>query len=128
MRRRGGLGRGLDALIPSGPQGEDDREAAIQTVDQEPIEPEDTEEPSGPIFEQLRIDHIDPNPRQPRAAFDEEPMQELAASIEAVGTVQGRSVRAPQMTRTTAAGSRMTSGTGTQAAVPTFGETPVSRT
>src|SRR4029453_18791608 len=93
MRRRGGLGRGLDALIPSGPQGDDDREAAIQTVDQEPIEAEDAEEPSGPIFEQLRIDHIDPNPRQPRAAFDEEPMQELAASIEAVGVLQPIVVR-----------------------------------
>jgi ParB family chromosome partitioning protein len=93
MRRRGGLGRGLDALIPSGPQDEADREPAIQTVDREPVEAEGAEEPSGPIFEQLRIDRIDPNPRQPRAAFDEEPMQELTASIEAVGVLQPIVVR-----------------------------------
>ena len=93
MRRRGGLGRGLDALIPSGPQDDADREPAIQTADQEPVEAEGAEEAPGPIFEQLRIDRIDPNPRQPRAAFDEEPMQELTASIEAVGVLQPIVVR-----------------------------------
>jgi len=93
MRRRGGLGRGLDALIPSGPQDDADREPAIQPADQEPVEAEGTEEATGPIFEQLRIDRIDPNPRQPRAAFDEEPMQELTASIEAVGVLQPIVVR-----------------------------------
>src|SRR5215211_2218763 len=93
MRRRGGLGRGLDALIPSGPQDDADREPAIQTTDQEPVEAEGAEEATGPIFEQLGIDRIDPNPRQPRAAFDEEPMQELTASIEAVGVLQPIVVR-----------------------------------
>src|SRR5215207_1731038 len=91
MRRRGGLGRGLEALIPSSPQ--DDREPAAQPADQKPVKAEGAEEATGPIFEQLRIDRIDPNPRQPRAAFDEEPMQELTASIEAVGVLQPIVVR-----------------------------------
>src|SRR5215208_2569109 len=91
MRRRGGLGRGLDALIPSSPQ--EDREPAARPADQEPVTAEDAEDSSGPTFEQLPIDRIDPNPRQPRGAFDEEPLQELTASIEAVGVLQPIVVR-----------------------------------
>jgi ParB family chromosome partitioning protein len=91
MRRRGGLGRGLDALIPSSPQ--DDREPATQTADQEPVSPASAEESSGPSFQQLPLDRIDPNPRQPREAFDEEPLHDLTTSIEAVGVLQPIVVR-----------------------------------
>jgi ParB family chromosome partitioning protein len=92
MRRRGGLGRGLEALIPSSPQ-DDDREPAAPPVDQEPVVAEGGEDSSGPPFEQLPINRIDPNPRQPRGAFDEEPLQGLTASIEAVGVLQPIVVR-----------------------------------
>ena len=91
MRRRGGLGRGLDALIPSSSQ--EDREKLAQATDQEPAVTEDAVEPSGPTFEQLPIDRIDRNPRQPRESFDEESLQELTASIEAVGVLQPIVVR-----------------------------------
>ena len=91
MRRRGGLGRGLEALIPSSPQ--DEREQVAQTAGQEPDATERSEESSGPSFEQLPLDRIDPNPRQPREAFDEEPLQDLTASIEAVGVLQPIVVR-----------------------------------
>jgi ParB family transcriptional regulator, chromosome partitioning protein len=91
MRRRGGLGRGLEALIPSSPQ--DDQEPAAQGAEQEPTALQADEEPSGPSFEQLPLDRIDPNPRQPREAFDEETLQDLTASIEAVGVLQPIVVR-----------------------------------
>jgi ParB family chromosome partitioning protein len=91
MRRRGGLGRGLDALIPSSPQ--ETREKQDQPTDQEPTVTEDAAEPSGPTFEQLPIERIDPNPRQPRESFDQESLQELTASIEAVGVLQPIVVR-----------------------------------
>jgi ParB family chromosome partitioning protein len=91
MRRRGGLGRGLDALIPSSPQ--EDRERAAETPGQEAEAGERAQASSGPTFEQLSLDRIDPNPRQPRGSFDEEPLQELTTSIEAVGVLQPIVVR-----------------------------------
>jgi ParB family transcriptional regulator, chromosome partitioning protein len=91
MRRRGGLGRGLEALIPSTPQ--DERESAVQAADQEPVGAVPVEESSGPSFEQLPLDRIDPNPRQPREAFDEESLHDLTTSIEAVGVLQPIVVR-----------------------------------
>jgi ParB family transcriptional regulator, chromosome partitioning protein len=91
MRRRGGLGRGLEALIPSSPQ--EDREPEAQKRDQESAVAEVSGEPSGPTFEQLPIDRIDRNPRQPREAFDEELLHDLTVSIEAVGVLQPIVVR-----------------------------------
>jgi ParB family transcriptional regulator, chromosome partitioning protein len=91
MRRRGGLGRGLEALIPSSPQ--EEREQAAQVAGQEQATGESVEGGSGPSFEQLALDRIDPNPRQPREAFDGESLQELTASIEAVGVLQPIVVR-----------------------------------
>jgi ParB family transcriptional regulator, chromosome partitioning protein len=96
MRRRGGLGRGLEALIPSNPQSEGE---------QSPTRPADDGESSGrsPVLTRgsfagatlidVPLDRVDPNPRQPREAFDEDALQELAASIEAVGVLQPIVVR-----------------------------------
>jgi ParB family transcriptional regulator, chromosome partitioning protein len=91
MRRRGGLGRGLEALIPSTPQ--DDREQVAQATEQQPAAGDEAVESSGPSFEQLPLARIDPNPRQPRGSFDEEQMHDLTASIEAVGVLQPIVVR-----------------------------------
>jgi ParB family transcriptional regulator, chromosome partitioning protein len=91
MRRRGGLGRGLEALIPSTPQ--DDREPVAQATEQQPAAGEEAAESSGPSFEQLPLARVDPNPRQPRGSFDEEQMRDLTASIEAVGVLQPIVVR-----------------------------------
>src|ERR671919_652994 len=90
MRRRGGLGRGLEALIPSSPQ--DDQEPPVEGAGQEPTAAR-AEEPSGPSFEQLPLDRIDRNPRQPRESFNEETLQDLTSSIEAVGVLQPIVVR-----------------------------------
>ncbi len=66
MARSFGLGRGLDALIPR---------AAEQATSQIPI------------------DRIRRNPHQPRAAFDEEGLAELATSIAEHGVIQPVVVR-----------------------------------
>ena len=63
MSRRAGLGRGLEALIPSG------------------------EPPAGSVS-QLPVEFIRPNPRQPRTRFDPVELAELAASIREHGVLQ----------------------------------------
>src|SRR3972149_4548290 len=64
MTRRRGLGKGLDALIPSD---EMERKAGVQEVP---------------------IDGIHPNPRQPRTQIDPEALRELAESIREHGILQ----------------------------------------
>jgi ParB family transcriptional regulator, chromosome partitioning protein len=102
MRRRGGLGRGLEALIPSNPQPEGD-----QTPDQAPeSEAEVRTRPqvvtrgsfAGTTLIDVPLDRVDPNPKQPRETFDEETLQELAASVAAVGVLQPIVIR-PQEDR-----------------------------
>ncbi|HWQ84000.1 MAG TPA: ParB N-terminal domain-containing protein, partial [Anaerolineales bacterium] len=65
MSRRTGLGRGLDALIPGG------------------------ENNSGAVgVEQIEVERIVPNPRQPRTDFDPAALAELAESIREHGILQ----------------------------------------
>ena len=64
MTRKTGLGRGLEALIPTG-EGE---------IPQNGIN-------------QISIDRISPNPRQPRTRFDADELDELAASIREHGVI-----------------------------------------
>ena len=71
---RKALGRGLEALIPSGP--------ATATLEQRE---------SG--LRELPIGDIGPNPYQPRTHFDDEAIQELAVSIKATGMLQPILVR-----------------------------------
>jgi ParB family chromosome partitioning protein len=92
MRRRGGLGRGLEALIPSTPQTEGD-ETSDRHADEEAARssrPQVITRGSfaGTTLIDVPLDRVDPNPRQPREMFDEESLQELAASVEAVGVLQ----------------------------------------
>lgn len=47
----------------------------------------------GAYFQELPIDAVSPNPRQPREVFDEEALDELADSIEEVGLLQPVVVR-----------------------------------
>ena len=48
---------------------------------------------SGAYFEEVAVDSIAPNPRQPRRTFDEDALDELAASIAEVGLLQPVVVR-----------------------------------
>jgi ParB family chromosome partitioning protein len=70
--RRGGLGRGLDSLIP---QAEGTGEPAVG-------------------FALVPLDQIRPNPSQPRTTFDESALEDLADSIKEVGVLQPVLVRA----------------------------------
>ncbi|MBU1866413.1 MAG: ParB/RepB/Spo0J family partition protein [Actinobacteria bacterium] len=65
--RKAGLGRGLEALLPSGEGGQG--------------------------FSVLPLGAISPNPQQPRARFDDGALENLAASIREVGVLQPIVVR-----------------------------------
>jgi ParB family chromosome partitioning protein len=85
--QRRGLGRGLGALIPTSP-------AAPPAGDlQERQDAGHSGEIAGAYFEEIPVGAIGPNPRQPRQVFDEEALEELSASIRAVGLLQPVVVR-----------------------------------
>ena len=81
--RKGGLGRGLGALIPQGPP----TEAPGQSQDAPLGQVE------GARFAELPVTAIVPNAVQPRTVFDEEALAELADSIKLVGLLQPVVVR-----------------------------------
>jgi len=92
-----GLGKGLGALIPTGPPlsvsspGYQAPSAAASYSAEEL-----TESLAGAYLEELNVESIVPNPRQPRQVFDEDTLAELAASIQAVGLLQPVVVRRTQ--------------------------------
>jgi ParB family transcriptional regulator, chromosome partitioning protein len=69
MTKRGGLGRGLSALIPGA-----------------------AEEGGGGLLE-VPVGAVQPNPRQPRSMFDDAALEALALSIQEVGILQPIVVR-----------------------------------
>jgi ParB family chromosome partitioning protein len=71
MSKRGGLGRGLSALIPGAPE---------------------AGEASGGLME-VPVNAVAPNPKQPRTRFDDDTIATLAASIREVGILQPLVVR-----------------------------------
>ena len=75
--RKGGLGRGLDALIPTTTLGEVLSSSGVL---------------AGTALE-VDIHLVIPNSKQPRTNFDEEALNELAASIKEVGVMQPPVVR-----------------------------------
>jgi len=77
MTKRKGLGRGLDALIPSQPAEQPQEPGKAQA--QEPL-------PGGAHL--VAVTNISPNPRQPRTIIDQEMLTELAASIREHGLIQ----------------------------------------
>ena len=77
VARKSGLGRGLDALIPTG--------STVMT-------PRDGGG-TGTGLQEISVSSIDPNPNQPRNHFDEDSLAELSASIKAIGLLQPVLVR-----------------------------------
>ena len=104
-RKHGGLGRGLDALIPqSAPKAEEvqKKEDAAEQIpadeSEENVSRETLEEEKENIQRDrserrrrettLRVSQIEPNRSQPRKTFDEDALEELADSIRQYGLIQ----------------------------------------
>jgi ParB family transcriptional regulator, chromosome partitioning protein len=87
-QQRRGLGKGLGALIPTAPSA-----ATADHGHYHPGEAPAQAEDLGAYFEEIPVGAITPNPRQPRQAFDEDALDELAASIREVGLLQPVVVR-----------------------------------
>ncbi|MGB7235260.1 MAG: ParB/RepB/Spo0J family partition protein [Rhodococcus sp. (in: high G+C Gram-positive bacteria)] len=120
--RKGGLGRGLAALIPTGPEagprlgsaaadvviGKDnsatrDKPRVSATAEKVATAPtpappirssEEDLSPAGAVYREIAPSLIQPNPKQPRSVFDEESLAELVHSIREFGLMQPIVVRA----------------------------------
>ena len=97
-KRRGGLGRGLASLIPTGPADGGHRlgDAAADVViggqqagGSDALSAADV----GAVYREIDPASIEPNPRQPRTVFDEEALAELVHSIREFGLMQPIVVR-----------------------------------
>ena len=101
-RRKGGLGRGLASLIPTGPVDAEGRptygprmgSAAADVVIGGPAPGPAPIGPMGAVYREIAPADIEANPRQPRQVFDEEALSELVHSIREFGLLQPIVVRA----------------------------------
>ena len=104
LRKKGGLGRGLASLIPTGPADGDSGpatlgprmgDAAADILIGRPA-PDSVAVGSemGAVYREIAPSDIEPNPRQPRQVFDEEALSELVHSIREFGLLQPIVVRA----------------------------------
>ncbi|MGW4118486.1 ParB/RepB/Spo0J family partition protein [Nocardia sp. NPDC004711] len=110
--KKGGLGRGLAALIPTGPAttpGGLGSAAANVVIGLDPVGPQpasahlhrvpDPVEPAvdgtdaGAVYREIPPEQIEPNPKQPRTVFEEEALAELVHSIKEFGLMQPIVVR-----------------------------------
>ena len=99
MSRRGGLGKGLGALIPTGPPAVAAIVEPASPVEAPAAESSVAESSAGPVevpgatFRELPVEAIRPNPRQPRQVFDSESQDELKTSVKEFGLLQPVVVR-----------------------------------
>ena len=104
--RRGGLGRGLAALIPTGPPSGGPLPAPADATAAEKKAAEDKGwfaangqakthggEVAGAVYREIPVSSIKPNPKQPRQVFDEDALAELEHSIREFGLMQPIVVR-----------------------------------
>ncbi len=99
-QQKRGLGKGLGALIPTGPTpgagpstGSAQATSAASPAGAAGWSADDRGSVDGAYFQELPIEAVSPNPRQPREVFDEEALEELADSIQEVGLLQPVVVR-----------------------------------
>ena len=99
VQQKRGLGKGLGALIPTAPAsvtraGAGEGGISTATAAHPPAAGDGgMQGAEGTYFEEVAIGAITPNPRQPRRSFDEDALDELAASIQEVGLLQPVVVR-----------------------------------
>ena len=93
MADNSALGKGLNALIPSEKQEEPTEEDGEDVSESQLYQFEDGTRMLGRVAE-VAVERIRPNPYQPRQEFDDETLDELAASIEELGIIQPITVRA----------------------------------
>lgn len=92
--RKAVLGRGLNALLPSQHEEETPEEATGSELPKSRLYHfEDRVRLLGRVAD-IEVEHIRPNPYQPRKDFDEKALDELAASIVQLGIIQPITVRA----------------------------------
>ncbi|MEV0336819.1 ParB/RepB/Spo0J family partition protein [Nocardia sp. NPDC050717] len=114
--KKGGLGRGLAALIPTGPAATAPglSSAAASVIGINPIGPQPAEaflhrvpdatesevepeaelvSPGDSVYREIPAEQIEPNPKQPRQVFEEEALAELVHSIREFGLMQPIVVR-----------------------------------
>ncbi|MGV9821286.1 ParB/RepB/Spo0J family partition protein [Nocardia xishanensis] len=112
--KKGGLGRGLAALIPTGPAATQGlgSAAANVVIGLDPVGPQpasaylhrvpdpaeaadqaELASPGGALYREIPPDQIEPNPKQPRQVFEEEALAELVHSIREFGLMQPIVVR-----------------------------------
>jgi ParB family chromosome partitioning protein len=111
MSKRGGLGRGLAALIPTAPPAEAaapdvERHETAASVATAPVPktavtlasvpapaPDETVGVPGAQLREVAVADVVPNPKQPRQVFDDEALEELTHSVREFGLLQPIVVR-----------------------------------
>ena len=86
--KKGGLGKGLDSLIPSGAQKNkknitEEKKQPVKVV--EKVVEKIVEKP---VEMKMKITEVEPNREQPRKNFDEDALLELSESIKQFGVLQ----------------------------------------
>ena len=100
VRKKGGLGRGLASLIPTGPAEGDSGPATLgprmgdAAADVLIGGATPTASEMGAVYREISPADIEPNPKQPRQVFDDEALAELVHSIREFGLLQPIVVRA----------------------------------
>ena len=78
--KRGGLGKGLDSLIPDTIKATPEKTKVVEKVLEKVVEK--------PVEMKVKISKVGPNREQPRKQFDEDALVELADSIKQFGIIQ----------------------------------------
>ena len=89
--KRGGLGKGLDSLIPQNKNVQASEKTATKKVEKPIVKTEIVEKIVEKVVHEeqmMKINKVEPNREQPRKNFDEDALVELADSIKQFGIIQ----------------------------------------